>query len=561
MKNLIILIVMMTFFVAFSTNLNATSSMHNATVEDSIHIWTSPDLYDIATTWVSAYEKINPDIKINVSSVPANMVAYKLDGSGNIGLITKSNLPVANSKNTWKMPVGRDIIVPVMNSENPFLEEILQKGISPDEFADVFTKTKDPTWGSLLNNDQLIAVNCYYISNESNKIYLSEFLQTDLNKISGKDIHDIDEMLKKIRNDKYSLGFCNLVDILDLDSNEIKEGLSFIPIDITNNNKVDHLENIYKNYNTLERGVWIGKYPRVLYSNIYTIAGDQPINSNELAFLKWVITEGQQYLHTKGYSELILSERQSKVKRLYTTQIPIVDIQKPVQTASPLFIVVLIISGIFIMFITLKSLKSMNFDVEEDNVSTPKVLIESSVISPNGIFFDKSHTWAFMEKDGYVRIGIADFLQHVLGLITKVKMKKPGELVKKGEPFLALIQHGKQLNIHSPVSGRIKEINVQLNTNSSIINSSPYSEGWVYVIESTNWLKEIKTFFMAETYKAWLKNEFSRLKNFFSSVVKLEVTNHLQLVIQDGGEMNDNPMEKFGPEVWEEFQTEFINRV
>lgn len=561
MKNLILLISSMTFFVAFSTNINVMSSVHSTTAEDSIRVWTSPDLFDIATIWVSAYAGNNPEAKIIVSKVPANKVSNIIDVSGNIGLITKNYLPVASSESIWKMEVGRDIIVPVMNSGNPFLEEILRKGISQEEFADVFTDTGKPTWGTLLNNDLLIPVNYFSISNESNKPYLTEFLQTDLHILNEKDVNGIDELLKGIQNDKYSIGFCRLVDIIDFESQEIKEGLSLIPIDVNGNDRIDYFENIYNNFSALERGVWLGKYPKMLYSRIYTVADDQTMNNDELAFIEWVLTEGQQYLVASGYSELTFSERQTKVQSLYENQLPIISVHKPLITISTLFLIVLIITGVVIIFVAIRFIKSKNMAGKVEKVIMPKNFVESSVVVPNGYFFDKSHTWAFMKKNGDVRIGIADFLQHVTGLITKVKMKNPGEVVKKGEPFLTLIQHGKQLNIHSPISGRIKEINVRLNANTSIINSSPYTEGWVYVIESVNWLKEIKTFFMGETYKAWLKNEFSRLKNFFSSEVKLKFINDLQPVIQDGGELTDNPMENLGPEVWEEFQSKFINRV
>jgi hypothetical protein len=64
---------------------------------------------------------------------------------------------------------------------------------------------------------------------------------------------------------------------------------------------------------------------------------------------------------------------------------------------------------------------------------------------------------------------------------------------------------------------------------------------------------------MAENYKEWLKNEFSRLKDFFASI---KLTNNAELtpiILQDGGELNDNILANFGPEIWEDFQTKFIN--
>jgi glycine cleavage system H lipoate-binding protein/ABC-type phosphate transport system substrate-binding protein len=517
-------------------------------------------MFEIASTWVSAYVRNNPEAKIRVSSVPANTITSMIGESGNIGLITKQDIPDTYNKFIWKMPVGRDIIIPLMNSENPFLEEIYSSGISPKEFATVFAKDEKPTWGTLLNNNQANPVNIYCFSNELNSSYLADFLQTDIGVINEKEVSGIDEMLNEIQNDKYSFGFCRLVDVIDEDNQLLMKGLSLIPIDVNGNNKVDYFEDIYNNSSELERGVWVGKYPKELFSNIYTVAGYEPVRIDELAFLEWVITEGQQYLFANGYSELILSERHNNVQRLYASQPTIIDVQKPINSTTSFFVIGLIIIGAFISYIIMKLILPVNQDVEEESVQASKVLVDSSLIVPNGVFFDKSHTWAFMEMDGNVRIGIADFLQHVTGQITNVIMKNPGEFVKKGEPFLTLIQQGKQLNIQAPVSGEIKETNLQLNTNSSVINTSPYSQGWVYIIESNNWMKEIKTFFIGETYKVWINGEFLRLKHFFSSFIQLNVTNQLQQVIQDGGELNDGLLESFGPVIWEEFQSRFINR-
>ena len=60
-----------------------------------------------------------------------------------------------------------------------------------------------------------------------------------------------------------------------------------------------------------------------------------------------------------------------------------------------------------------------------------------------------------MEQNGIVKVGIDDFLQHITGPITRIKMKNEGDKVKKGEQILSLIQNGKQLNIYAPVSGTI----------------------------------------------------------------------------------------------------------
>jgi glycine cleavage system H lipoate-binding protein len=195
----------------------------------------------------------------------------------------------------------------------------------------------------------------------------------------------------------------------------------------------------------------------------------------------------------------------------------------------------------------------------EGDINLVPVLNEDMLAAPKGLYFDKTHTWAFMEKDGMVKVGIDDFLQHITGTITRIKMKETGEKVRKGEKILTLIQDGKQLNIYSPISGVIREQNKILVANASSINSSPYSHGWVYLIEPKNWVREIQFLFMGEKYKEWLSDEFTRLKDFFAATVKTNTAVYAHIVLQDGGELTDNVLADLGPEVWEDFQTHFID--
>lgn len=184
---------------------------------------------------------------------------------------------------------------------------------------------------------------------------------------------------------------------------------------------------------------------------------------------------------------------------------------------------------------------------------------EEQVVVPQGLFFDRTHTWAFMRKDGSVRIGLDDFMQHVTGPITRVDLKKEGEKIRKGELLLSISQKGKQLNIYAPLSGTIRAMNQSLKSDSSLINTSPYAEGWIYLIEPSNWTREIQLLSVAEKYKAGLKDEFSRLKDFFASEFKASEPKYDFVVLQDGGALKNHILADLGPEVWEDFQTRFVD--
>lgn len=189
----------------------------------------------------------------------------------------------------------------------------------------------------------------------------------------------------------------------------------------------------------------------------------------------------------------------------------------------------------------------------------PPVFNENSVMSPKGLYYDKTHTWVFMEKKGTVKIGIDDFLLHVTGPINRIKMREQGEKIKKGEPLFSIFQNGKHLSIKSPISGTIIFRNNLIVNDALLLNSSPLQDGWIYEIEPLNWQRESQFLIISDTYKAWLKNEFVRLKDFLAYNRLLNNSEVATLMLQDGGELKEHVLADFGPKIWEEFQNKFID--
>jgi hypothetical protein len=64
---------------------------------------------------------------------------------------------------------------------------------------------------------------------------------------------------------------------------------------------------------------------------------------------------------------------------------------------------------------------------------------------------------------------------------------------------------------------------------------------------------------MANKYRIWLNAEFTRLKDFLATAIKKDMPQFAPLVLQDGGALKDEVLSDLGPEIWEEFQTRFID--
>lgn len=558
LKNLLMMSLVLLFTIA--ATLFGVPDENVVSTKSSIQLATSPELSDMVTDWVSEYKSIQPGSDFTLESVPEQGLNDFLQKEGTIALVTKESLTKIEGEPLWTLVIGRDVLVPVMNAKNPFREEILQKGISPEAFSKVYTSSGVQTWGSVLNNSSNAPVAPYVISGSSNA-YLADFINTDAQKIRSRSIAGTEKMVEAIQKDPYAIGFLKLAEIMAISDGEINAGLSLIPVDMNGNAAIDKMEGNYQSVADLNHGIWIGKYPGALYSRLYAVANSRPSGDDELAFLEWIISDGQQLLATSGYVALNRSEKYIKGEQLAEHGRVALEIPATNLNAKVLFVV---IGGIVILmllvYLVARIFGSTVSDTGEAAIQALSQSGEKTATFPGGLFFDKSHTWAFMEKDGKVRVGIDEFLQHVTGPITRVRMKNPGERIKKGESFLSLVQQGKKLEIKSPVSGIIAEQNGGLLDDSSMINTEPYSGGWVYVVEPQNWISELKNYFMGQPYTDWLKTEAVRFKEFCVSALKTDGTKEPALVMQDGGEIRGAVLESFGPEVWEEFQNSFINK-
>ncbi|MBL6962927.1 MAG: hypothetical protein ISR55_03830 [Bacteroidetes bacterium] len=524
-------------------------------LKGSIHIYSSSELYQLTSTWANEFCRLNPNVKIELSQEDVSL-KKNLFFSSDEYYVDPSTDPL------WKMELGRDILVPIINSENPLLDEINKKGLSAQSIAQIFTNKEGEFWNALLNGDFNAPIHYYLINDEAVQSRIASFLGLSQNVVlNGIQLENEKDLLSAIQKDPYAIGFCKMADIIDLPGQRIVDHIKLLPIDRNGNGQLDYTEQIYDDLNTLTRGVWIGKYPKNLYRNIYSISAKKPTNEIEVAFLKWILSDGQQLLAAAGYWDLMVSERLANIELIYNDMnLATLNENYVLTNTKNLIITVAVSFGlILIMLVVFQLIKYKKVTVVETKSILSAVFNLNSLTIPKGLLYDKTHTWVYMEKDGKVKIGIDDFLQHVTGAITRVKMKNTGDKVKKGEHILSIIQNGKQLNIYAPISGVIKAQNDLLLKNSSIINEDPYSDGWVYRIEPTNWIREMQFLIMAEKYKVWLSKEFSRLRDFLTETLNPDSRDYALVVLQDGGELKDSILEKMGPEIWEDFQTFFID--
>jgi len=519
----------------------------------TLQIVSSPELYDLSSSWVSSFGSLHPEQKIVLSCQTERNPLIE----GNLYLFADNNPALQGEKSAWKMLIGHDLVVPVINSKNPFIEEINKKGFTSEDFARILSG--DSNWSMLIDGASETPIQCYISDNQNLLTKIAGFTKTDAATILVTKVKTAEELVSSIKKDDYAIGFCKLTDVLNLKKNDFAEQISIIPTDKNRNGRIDSFENIYSTPESLTRGAWIGKYPEELCGEIFAFATLKPTNQTALDFMAYVSSEGQDYIKKSGYSVLSSVEKTANLLALTNPVSPSEPGSKSQFTSLNWILIIGSTILIVISLILLLFKRNKKTFIDSEDIEITPALNENSVLAPRGLYYDKTHTWAFMEQDGLVKIGVDDFLKHVTGHITQLKMKSPGEKVRKGEKILTIIRNGKQLNLYSPVSGFIRKLNTLLSDNPAKINLLSLTAGWIYQVEPVNWKRESSFMLMFDNYRDWLEDEFTRLKEFLAVTANSNSVVYEHIVMQDGGELKDNVLADLGPEVWEDFQTKFID--
>jgi glycine cleavage system H protein len=101
---------------------------------------------------------------------------------------------------------------------------------------------------------------------------------------------------------------------------------------------------------------------------------------------------------------------------------------------------------------------------------------------PEKFKYTKSHEWIGVDaKTGTV--GISAFAAEQIGEVVSVELPELGKEVKKDQAVGAVESSKASSEIYTPISGKIVEINNQLEDAPEKINESPYDEGWIFKVE------------------------------------------------------------------------------
>ena len=111
----------------------------------------------------------------------------------------------------------------------------------------------------------------------------------------------------------------------------------------------------------------------------------------------------------------------------------------------------------------------------------------------NDRFYTAQGAWALWmkpEAPDRIRIGLTDYLQQRSGDVTFATVQPVGTQLKEGESIAEIETIKTIVELPSPVSGTVVEVNPALEMTPEVINQDPYGDGWLAVIATTDWEAE-----------------------------------------------------------------------
>lgn len=165
-------------------------------------------------------------------------------------------------------------------------------------------------------------------------------------------------------------------------------------------------------------------------------------------------------------------------------------------------------------------------------------------------FVHPGHTWMRLTEDGDALVGIDDFAQSLIGSIDGVELPRLLKRVEQGNVAWYVRHNHRIVPLVSPLSGRVIEKNEMVLHNPSLVNSSPYGDGWLLRIKPRRIKTQLHNLLTGKHAQQWLEHARQQLIRIFSATPAL--------MYQDGGVIVKDLSDRISEEEWRMLEIEFL---
>lgn len=295
------------FLTVISCSQKKEDTGQNGSLKGRVSISGAFALYPLANVWAEEFNKLHPEIRINISAGGAGKgMADALSGAVDLGMFSREITPAEIGKGAWGIAVAKDAVLPTVNVDNSQLEVIKEKGLTQEAFRKIFITEEVKTWGEALGTNSQDNIGVYTRSDAAGAAAVwAEYLgASGQEELKGVGVFGDPGLADAVKKDRNGIGFNNVIYVYDLETGKKYPGLEVIPIDINEDGLVNEDEKVYDNIDQIIAAIGSGKYPSPPARDLYFVSKGIPQNPAAIAFLQWVLTEGQKFVNDAGYIQL-----------------------------------------------------------------------------------------------------------------------------------------------------------------------------------------------------------------------------------------------------------------
>jgi len=260
-------------------------------------------LYPLMIEWSDQYEATHPSVKFEISAGGAGKgMTDALSELVDIGMVSREIYQAEIDKGAFWVAVARDAVVVTVSGDNPVLSDLLAKGVTAEKLRGVFITGEVTTWGQLVDRPEVTdGINVYTRSDACGAAAtIAKYMGYNQEDLLGVGIFGDPGLAEAVKTDPLSIGYNNVNYAYDMESGKAVKGVCVVPLDIDGDGLIDESEGFYDERGDIITAIRDGTYPSPPARDLYLVT-KEGFQGATLDFVKWVLTEGQEYAEASGY--------------------------------------------------------------------------------------------------------------------------------------------------------------------------------------------------------------------------------------------------------------------